>query len=297
MHYLSTYPERPAARDRFIVDLRAPRPRHDPWHYQDVAVEDELTERGDLSRVGTVFLTGRECAWRCAMCDLWRSTTEANTPVGAIPSQIRAARQLWREHREPVSRVKLYNASNFFDSRAVPKADYSAIAGQLTDIEQVVVESHPALIGTRVESFRSMLATTSLEVAMGLETAHPLALDALNKRMTLDDFARAAAWLRDRHISVRAFVLIHPPFVPTDAQDEWLLRSVDCAIACGASVISLVPTRAGNGTMEALSREGLFLPPTAADVQRSFELVVDAHRDLPVAHTRIFLDPWAADAR
>ena len=39
----------------------------------------------------TIFLAGRECPWRCVMCDLWRETTEADTPPGAIPHQIEAA--------------------------------------------------------------------------------------------------------------------------------------------------------------------------------------------------------------
>ena len=61
---------------------------------------------------------------------------------------------------------------------------------------------------------------------MGLETVHPAALEALNKRMTTDDFARAADDLRRRDVSLsRVFVLIAPPFVPAEEQDEWLLRS------------------------------------------------------------------------
>ena len=298
MHYLSPYPELPAARDRFILDLRGPRPPHDPWRYQGVSVEDELTEQGELARVGTVFLTGRECPWRCAMCDLWRHTTHADTPPGAIPAQIAAARQLWRGNREQISRIKLYNASNFFDHRAVPETDYPHIADALDGLEQVIVESHPSSIGRRVERFASALRGPSLEVAMGLETVHPVALDALNKRMTTDDFARATGWLRDRAISVRVFLLIYPPFVPAGEQDEWLLRSVAFAASCGASVISLVPTRGGNGAMEALAREGLFRAPTPEDVRRSFELVT-SHRLAASPQTpapRIFLDPWAANA-
>ena len=63
-----------------------------------------------------------------------------------------------------------------------------------------------------------------LEVAMGLETAHPGALERLNKRVTLEGFARAAAELRRRDVALRVFVLIAPPFVPVDEQDAWLLE-------------------------------------------------------------------------
>ncbi len=294
MHYLASYPDLPAARDRFIVDLRGPRASHDVWRYHALAVEDEVTERGDLARVGTVFLTGRECPWRCAMCDLWRFTTHEDTPAGAIPAQLASARRTWREQGETITRVKLYNASNFFDPRAVPDADYGAIAAGLESIDRVIVESHPSSIGARTEAFRSALDRADLEVAMGLETAHPGALDALNKRMTTADFARAAAFLRDRDISLRVFLLIHPPFIALDEQDEWLIRSVEFAASCGASVVSLVPTRGGNGTMEALTRQGLFRAPTDDAIQHSVGIATAASRH---SSLRVLLDPWSSDAR
>src|SRR5215510_7154063 len=202
MHYRPEYPDAPAARDRFIIDLRGPRPAHDPWRYQRVLIEDEPTERGDIARVGTIFLTGRECPWRCAMCDLWRYTTRADTPAGATPAQISAARDQWRRSGDAISRLKLYNASNFFDPRAVPTSDYGDIAAASGDVEQVIVESHPSLVGERVERFRDALSGRRLEVAMGLETVHPTALEALNKRMTTDDFANAASTLQGVGVSL-----------------------------------------------------------------------------------------------
>jgi hypothetical protein len=227
------------------------------------------------------------------MCDLWRYTIRADTPRGAIPAQISAARDHWRSRGERVTRIKLYNASNFFDPRAVPPVDYPAIAAALGGIHQVIVESHPSLIGGRVAQFRDELRgpnpEAALEVAMGLETVHPAALDALNKRMTTEDFRRAAEKLAKLGVSLRVFLLVGPPFVPHDEQDDWLLKSVAFSEECGASVISLIPARDGNGTMEALAAQKLFRPPTAADVQRSFDLV-------RTRAPRILLDPWAANA-
>jgi hypothetical protein len=298
MHYVTAYPGTPAERDRFIIDLRSPRPRHDSWHYQDLAVDDEITEDGKVARVGTVFLTGRECPWRCAMCDLWRYTTAEDSPPGAIPAQIEAARAAWRERGDTITRIKLYNASNFFDPRAVPEADYAEIGARVSGLDQVIVESHPSLIGSRVDRFLDALDGVPLEVAMGLETVHPAALDRLNKRMTTDDFARAADELQRRGVSLRVFLLISPPFVPSQEQDTWLLRSVDFAQQCGASVITLIPARGGNGAMEALVAQKLFRAPTDDDVLRSYDLVVASHQS-PVASqssVRILLDPWAGHA-
>ena len=302
---MALYPQSSAERDRFVLSRRRPRPALDPWQYQNLLVEDERTAEGLVAPVATVFLTGRECPWRCAMCDLWQHTTEDDTPRGAIAAQVAAATAILRSRPDSVSRVKLYNAGSFFDPRAVPDDDYDGVAAALSGFTHVVVESHPALVGPRVDRLLFALdrhggdnrRVTELEVAMGLETAHPEALRSLHKRMTVDDFTAAADALRKRGVALRVFLLVFPPFVPFDEHDEWLRRSIDVAFDCGAGVVSLVPTRSGNGTLEALASEGLFRAPTLADVERSIDLAL-AHAFSSGAHRgrstrgRVFVDLW-----
>lgn len=231
------------------------------------------------------------------MCDLWQYTIAEDTPPGAIPAQISdACREIADRGAQPTA-IKLYNAGSFFDPRAVPDADYPAIARLLQRFARVIVECHPALVGGRIDRFLAALGEAragaapapALEVAVGLETAHPDALEKLNKRMSVESFSRAAAYLAQRQVALRVFLLIAPPFVPADAQDEWLLRSVDVALACGASAISLIPTRAGNGTLDALEREGAFTRPSRAVIARSLDLA----QARVGTHARVFLDPWS----
>jgi archaeosine synthase beta-subunit len=293
------YPASPAARDRFILDRRSPRPIHDAWRHQGLIVEDERTADGQIARAATVFLTGRECPWRCTMCDLWQYTTgDEDTPRGAIPAQVGAAREELRGQSTPITQLKLYNAGSFFDPRAVPEHDYDAVAMELAGLMRVVVESHPALVGPRIDRLDRWLEAVDrhcrsapaiqLEVAMGLETVHPEALDRLNKRMTVDEFAFAAEQLRRRGASVRAFLLISPPFVPAEQQDDWLQRSIDVAFSCGASVVSLIPSRSGNGALEALAAEGAFREPRLEDIERGLESALAVQPD----RGRIFVDLW-----
>jgi radical SAM enzyme (TIGR01210 family) len=233
------------------------------------------------------------------MCDLWLHTTVSDTPPGAIPTQLAAAREVLARERDPVTRLKLYNAGSFFDPRAVPESDYDQIAQELVGLTDLIVESHPALVGPRVDRLLEALerychgsgAPVRLEVAMGLETANPAALDQLHKRMTIDDFRLAADRLRERNVSLRVFLLIFPPFVPLEEQDEWLLQSIDVAFSCGAAVISLIPTRTGNGTLEALAEKRTFRLPRLSDVERSAET---AHRHL-AGRGRMFVDLWDLD--
>ena len=289
------YPVGATERDRFILDRREPRPLHDPWRHQGIIVEDERTADGRTARAATVFLTGRECPWRCVMCDLWQYTIAGDTPRGAIPTQVAAAHDELRGRPEVISQLKLYNAGSFFDPRALPEEDYDGVAAHIAGLERVVVETHPALVGYRVDLFLEALnrhcaagTPTSLEVAMGLETVHPGALDRLNKRMTVDEFALASEQLRRRGASVRVFLLISPPFVPATQQDDWLQQSIDVAFSCGASVVSLIPTRSGNGALEALGAEGTFRAPRLEDVERGIESALAVRPD----RGRIFVDLW-----
>jgi radical SAM enzyme (TIGR01210 family) len=291
------YPSSLSARDRFVLERRLERPTHDPWQPQGVLVEEERGAEGGTVRVATVFLTGRECPWRCVMCDLWQYTIEADTPAGAIPAQIAAARNTLALRGERATHAKLYNAGSFFDPRAVPEADYDAIAGALVGFTRLIVESHPSLVGARTQAFVSALdrrggdTPPSLEVAMGLETAHPAALDHLNKRMTVALFLRAAERLQSFGVSLRVFLLVHPPFVAASDQDEWLERSVDVACGAGATAVSLIPTRTGNGALDALASDGAFRSPRLADLERSVEIA----RARAGAGCRVFADLWNLD--
>jgi radical SAM enzyme (TIGR01210 family) len=215
------------------------------------------------------------------MCDLWQHTLEETVPVGAIPTQIREA----LASLPPARRIKLYNAGSFFDPRAIPPADYERIAALLDRFERVTVECHPALVGESCFAFNDLL-DGRLEVALGLETIHPAVLPRLNKGMSLEQFRRAAEVL-DRHgIALRSFVLVGLPFVSPAESVEWCGRSVDFAFDCGSSVVSLIPTRAGNGALDALAGAGDFIPPNLEMFEESVA------RGIAFRRGRVFGDLW-----
>jgi radical SAM enzyme (TIGR01210 family) len=244
-------------------------------------VEPEPAADGRVVDVATLFLTNRECPFRCTMCDLWKNTLTESVAPGQIPEQIRwALAQL-----PPAQHLKLYNAGSFFDPRAIPPEDYAEIARLAAPFERVIVECHPRLVGRRCREFRAMLAG-DLEVAMGLETIHPDVLPRLNKQMTLGDFTRAADELRASGIAMRAFIMVRPPFL-TDADGlEWAKRSLDFAFEHGVECCSLIPTRAGNGAMEELAHQGEFAPPSLDSLEAAMEY------GLALRAGRIFLDLW-----
>ena len=353
----SPYPSSPSDRTPWITTRRGPKNILDPTHAYASLWEEEPDAGGNLAPTATVFLTNRECPYRCLMCDLWRNTLNESVPTGIIPAQLVDALLNLKAARQ----IKLYNAGSFFDPAAIPIDDYPAIAQICAPYERVIVECHPALIGPRVLDFQALLMSQSatvgarwkahttdhsidnaldvpgtspardlavrnvgarwkahakahsidsalevpgtspaadapvndlavaaprLEIAIGLETANPDVLGKLNKRFTLDDFRRAAEFLKDHDIDLRVFVLLRPPFMTEREGVDWAKRSIDFAFDCGATVVCVIPTRDGNGAMEALRESGEWSPPSIKSLEEVQEYGVGLKRG------RVFADLW-----
>ena len=238
----AAYPVASAERTRWIIERRGERNGVDPERPYAFFNEQEPVRSGEIVDAATILLTNRECPWKCVMCDLWRNTLSAKGSAGAIARQIEFA----LSRLAPASMLKLYNSGSFFDEAAIPPADYEAIAVLCGKFDHIVVECHPRLVSPRMLEFTRRLAPR-LEVAMGLETAEPSALERLNKRFTLGDFKRAADFLHQNGFALRTFLMVHPPFIARSQAAEWARRSIDFAWECGSSVVSLIPARAGNG--------------------------------------------------
>ncbi len=272
-----------AATDQRIRGLRPPKPAVDPWKAHGCLVEAERRPNGVVEQAATIFLAGAECAFTCSFCDLWRYTIEGPTPRGALPAQIEAS--IAGIASGSIHRVKLYNASNFFDRRAVPLDDLPRIAELCAPFGGVTVESHSKTVNSSVLDFAGLLPGR-LEVAMGLETIHPSAAETLNKRLDLGQFDRAMGFLAKHGIDARVFVLLGAPGVPAGETVEWAVRSVEHAARRGAALVAIIPVRGGNGEMERLASLGQFAPPSL----RELELALDASLGHPA--TAVTVDLW-----
>lgn len=266
-----------------ILAARGPRNPTDPWTPYHFLVEPEFSRHGRLEDVATIFLTNRECPYRCLMCDLWQNTTEQTVPAGAIPAQIDFALSQLPEAQH----IKLYNSGNFFDPGAIPRADWSAIADRVRRFDTVIVENHPKLCRASCAEFQQ-LCGTQLEIAMGLETSHPETLAMLNKQMTVNDFARASELLLKDRILIRAFVLLKPPRTTEEQGIDRAIESIRFAFDCGVGCCAVIPVRAGNGMMEQLEVIGDFAPPRLSSLESVMTESLSWNRG------RVFADLWNA---
>lgn len=299
------YPTNPSQRDRWILRHRGPKTSLDVFRPYAFLWEEEPGSAGVPPATGpsgtdtyaggavtsetpalptaTIFLTNRECPFRCLMCDLWQNTLDAPVPLGAIAAQIRYA----LEQLPPARQIKLYNAGSFFDPQAIPPEDDAEIAALISGFDRIIVECHPAFLhgkhGERALRFQASLRG-QLEIAIGLETVHPPTLEKLNKRMTVESFQEAAKFLQRHAIDLRVFILLRPPFLTEREGVEWACRSLDVAAECGAKVCSIIPTRGGNGALEALCED--FQPPKLQSLEAAVEY------GLSLKPLRVYGDLW-----
>ncbi len=280
----------PTFTDAEILAARPARNQVDPSRPYGTSLELERARSGHVENVATLLLTNRECSFRCLMCDLWKNTSEEPVPAGMVARQVGdGLAELGVDSQDPVAsgvpHVKLYNSGNFFDRKAISLDDREQIATQVRRFQTVIVENHPRLCDSHVIEFHKQL-DYPLEVAMGLETAHPEVLAGLNKQMTLDDFRRAAQFLRENDIHVRSFVLLKPPTLNEQEAVYWAVKSVEFSFDAGADCCALIPLREGNGMIEKLIRQGLHQPPALA----SLEMALD--QCLALDRGRVLVDLW-----
>lgn len=263
--------------------LRSDRSPLDPMRHQGTKIDLELGPGKCTRRAATLFLTGMECPFHCSMCDLWQFTLADATPVGALAHQIEEGLS---ELSEPCDWVKLYNASNFFDPRAVPEEDHGRISQAVKHFERVIVENHPRLMGARVLRFQDRLQS-QLEIAMGLETIHPISMAWLDKQMSLDDFGAAMEFCGKHGIDRRVFLILQPPGTPPEEAVDSGLQAAKLAASLGARHISMIPLRSGNGVVDRLLHDQSIQLPDASQLEK---WLFAAQKLLP--DTVITVDLW-----
>ncbi len=267
--------------DRWIRSHRAPKSQVDPRFPNGFFSEWERSSQGNVEKTSTVLLCNRECSFTCLMCDLWKHTTDKELAPGLIPSQIRYALA-----RLPVAKLlKLYNSGSFFDPGAIAVEDYPEISSLAEEFDRVLVESSTSFLDENVLKFKDMISA-DLQVAIGLEIAHPQVLLSLNKQMTLDDFQRGVEFLGENDISTRAFILVRPPFLSEEEGVEWACRSIDFAFACGVDICSVIPVRSGNGGLDFLAAKGYFQEPVIHSLEQVLDYGVSFEKG------NVFADLW-----
>ena len=232
-------------------------------------LEEEVLPDGRRGPIATVYLRNGACPLACAYCGLYRFADDRAATGEEIARQIRHVRECFPRARA----LKLYNASSLFEPASIVQRDLGRIAGELADLELVVVEARAENAHRAIPFARRM--ATPLEVAIGLDVADDELLGRLNKPSSVAAFRAAASRLRAAGILLRVFVLIQPPFVAEQEAGKLAQTGVAEARNAGARIVSLLPVRPSHPPLERLEAGGFWAPPSLETVYDTVASCVD----------------------
>jgi radical SAM enzyme (TIGR01210 family) len=224
---------------------------------------------GDVVPSLTVVLTTKGCYWArrdgCTMCGY---IIDSNPHVQAsdIQKQFHA---VLAHYGKAFKIVKLFTSGSFLDQGEVPIDVRDGILSDLRGTPKVIVESRPEFVTSEICDDISRI-NEHIEVAIGLETSNDcIRNNYVNKGFSFRDFVRASEAARAHGFTVKAYLLLKPPFMTEREALEDALQSIRDA-APHADTISLNLCNVQKGTLvEALWKKGLYRPPwlwTAVEV-------------------------------
>ena len=245
--------------------------------------EREVLDGAEVE-AGVAILRTRGCYWSiregCAMCGYFNDTVPGGVSTEALLAQ-------WAQvmrHLDGKRYAKIYTSGSFLDPTEVP-LDFAAQAMaemHAAGVEKVLVESLPEFVHARHMDYD---AAPALEVAIGLESATPLVLDkCVNKRLKWDGFTRSCANARDAGASVKAYVLLKPPFLNEAQAIDDAVASVERA-ATHVDKVSINPVNVQRHTVvERLWKRGEWSAPWLWSVAEVLRRTADCG-------VRVYSDP------
>lgn len=204
-----------------------------------------------------VILRTSGCSWAktggCTMCG-YRSASMSEIGEKELMSQIDRVMESYKG--EPF--VKLYTSGSFLDPREIPVPVRERVLREFAGCERILFESRPEYI---TEDILSGLPK-NVTLALGMESCDPEVLRvSVNKGFDQDDTARAGAMAKEAGLSVRAYVLLKPPYLTERAAVEDAVASVRFA-APFSDEVSVNPVNVQNGTaVERLWKRGEYRSP------------------------------------
>jgi archaeosine synthase beta-subunit len=279
------------ARKRFAHDKEV-----DPTKYVKLWKEDDVLPEGP-ARAMTLILRTRGCTWdyqaSCTMCGYF---------VDVLPKKLHSEHLLaqWRRAEAQYDGegiLKIYTGGNFLDPHEVfPEALTGILEAAAPRFRKIIVETRPQYI--REDVVRPLVERlrphgSNLELAIGLESSSDAVCDqVINKGYGFEAFVEGARIAHASGATVKAYLLLKPPFLTEDEAVEDMVTSIRDA-APHADVLSVNPTNVQSFTLvDRMFRRGEYRPPWLWSVLEVLQ------RGRPLAGTRLLKsDPVGGGSR
>jgi len=222
----------------------------------------------DIKTLTIIFRTNG-CYWnKCTMCGYYTDSAQKVSGELLI-AQFKSAMDLISEAKRSVDEgenfiVKIFTSGSFLDTREIPIKTRDEILNALgTDsrVKKVIVETRPEFVTEEIMDKCTSLIS-NFEIAIGLETSNDLIRrDCINKGFTFQDFVRASLIAKKYNCTVKAYLLLKPPFLSEGTAISDIVQTVHDT-AHLANTISINLCNVQNGTLvEEMWKKGDYRPP------------------------------------
>ncbi len=227
-----------------------------------VWLEDDLLQGKQVKALTVVFRTAG-CSWAktggCTMCGYIYDAA----PSGVSNEELLSQLQIAMEKLAPEVKVaKIFTSGSFLNPAEVPFEVRDIILKKLGEsTEKVIVETRPEFVRNEAV-LKCRKIVKNLEIAIGLETSSDvIRLENINKGFTFSDFIQAAKVAHNSSSTVKAYLLLKPPFLTERAAIEDMISSIrDTAMHADTISINLCNIQRGTLVYELFARKS-YRPP------------------------------------
>ncbi len=242
----------------------------------------------------TVIFQTTGCRWNnCTMCGYVYDSLRSAPSHDDLMKQFEHAMSRCRDEEFV---VKIFTSGSFLDDSEIPTVTRIEMLSRLgadARVKKVIAETRPEYVTREKVSECTTTLGKRFEVAVGLETSNDIIRkDCINKGFTFGDFVRASEIAEKENVTVKAYLLLKPPFLSEGDAVKDIIHSINEA-ARHAGTISVNLCNVQKGTlMDEMFERGDYRPPWLWSAVEVLKLGKEANLG-----TVIMSDPVAAGSK
>ncbi|MCZ7393233.1 MAG: archaeosine biosynthesis radical SAM protein RaSEA [Candidatus Methanoperedens sp.] len=222
----------------------------------------DLLDGKPVSSLTIIFQT-QGCRWNnCTMCGYVYDSAQKPPSHDELMKQFEYAMSRCKDDEFI---VKIFTSGSFLDDGEIaPETRKEMLSRLRADlrVKKVIAETRPEYV-TKEKLSESIAALGKrFEVAVGLETTNDMIRkDCINKGFSFSDFMRASEVAGKEGVTVKAYLLLKPPFLSEGVAINDMINSIhDVAPYAGTISINLCNVQKGTLVDEMFER-GDYRPP------------------------------------
>ena len=222
----------------------------------------DLLDGKPISALTVIFQTSG-CRWNnCTMCGYVYDSAQKSPSHDELMKQFEYAMSRCKDDEFI---LKIFTSGSFLDDGEIPSDTRKEMLSRLGAdgrVKKVIAETRPEYVTEEKLSESIAALGKRFEVAIGLETSSDMIRkDCINKGFTFSDFVRATEAAKKEGATVKAYLLLKPPFLSEGTAINDMIQSInDAAPYAGTISVNLCNVQKGTLVDEMFER-GDYRPP------------------------------------